>query len=226
MMAAGSSVRGLSEVTMARSASRAAIAPMSGPLAAIPVAAAAEHDDQPAPSRRHQRPHRRDRPRQRVGRVGVVDQAEHAARRWPRARAAPARRAAARAGRRWRPLPSAACDAHPQPAPGCPGCTRRPAGERSPARRPASPPSRACRSGRSVSHHHDVAPRASPPGARATRQRRACLGARAHSPHRLVVGEGHRDALPGIDSRSNRIALASRTPPSCRDSRGGPGSGW
>ena len=42
MMAAGSSVRGLSEVTTTKSASSAAIAAHLGPLGPVPVAAAAE----------------------------------------------------------------------------------------------------------------------------------------------------------------------------------------
>ena len=47
-IAAGSSLRGLSSVTMTRSARRAATAPISGALADVAVAAGAEDDDQPA----------------------------------------------------------------------------------------------------------------------------------------------------------------------------------
>ncbi len=69
MMASGSSVRGLSEVTNTRSARRAPMAPMSGPLAAVAVAAATEHD-QHAPAGEVAR--RQQRVLQRVGRVRVV----------------------------------------------------------------------------------------------------------------------------------------------------------
>ena len=50
MIASGSSERGLSEVTIATSASRARDLPHQRPLAAVAVAAAAEHDDH-APAR-------------------------------------------------------------------------------------------------------------------------------------------------------------------------------
>ena len=48
MIAPGSSERGLSEVTTARSESRAPISPHQRPLGAVAVAAAAEDRDQPA----------------------------------------------------------------------------------------------------------------------------------------------------------------------------------
>ena len=47
-IASGSSERGLSLVKIATSASSAAAAPISGRLAGVPVAAAAEHDPQAA----------------------------------------------------------------------------------------------------------------------------------------------------------------------------------
>ena len=49
-IAAGSSLRGLSSVTITTSDRRAATAPISGPLALVAVAAGAEHSDQPAAS--------------------------------------------------------------------------------------------------------------------------------------------------------------------------------
>ena len=51
MIASGASERGLSEVTIATSASSAATLPMSGPLAAIAIAAGAEDDDHAARAR-------------------------------------------------------------------------------------------------------------------------------------------------------------------------------
>ena len=71
MMAAGSSQRGLSEVTMATSASSAAVAPIAGRLVAYAVTAATEHDEDTvvadglAGGGEHLG--------QAVGRVGVVD---------------------------------------------------------------------------------------------------------------------------------------------------------
>ena len=70
-------MRGLSLVTIARSAARAAASPIGGRLRAIAIAAAAEHDEQPAARERAQRA---QRARERVGRVRVVDEHQHVAR--------------------------------------------------------------------------------------------------------------------------------------------------
>ena len=67
----GSSVRGLSLVTIATSAPRSAMRAHLGPLAAVAVAAAAEDDDQPP---RRERTHGGERALERVGRVRVVAQ--------------------------------------------------------------------------------------------------------------------------------------------------------
>ena len=67
-MAAGSSLRGLSSVTMARSARRWAIAPISGRLAAVAVAARAEDHDQPAARRAGAAPPARSPGRRACGR--------------------------------------------------------------------------------------------------------------------------------------------------------------
>ena len=56
MIASGSSERGLSEVTIARSASSRRDLPHQRPLAAVAIAAGAEHDDH-APARRARAPH-------------------------------------------------------------------------------------------------------------------------------------------------------------------------
>ena len=72
MIAPGSSVRGLSEVDDRQIGALGGDAAHDRPLAAVAVAAAAEHDDQP-PAR--ERPERRERALERVRRVGVV--AEH-----------------------------------------------------------------------------------------------------------------------------------------------------
>ena len=58
MIASGSSERGLSEVTTTRRPASAATAPITGRLAAVPVAAAAEHDDHPAGDGRRGAPRR------------------------------------------------------------------------------------------------------------------------------------------------------------------------
>ena len=71
MIASGSSLRGLSEVTTATSASRRATVAHLRALAAVAVAAAAEHDQQ-APAV-HELAGRAQHVVERVGRVGVVD---------------------------------------------------------------------------------------------------------------------------------------------------------
>ena len=71
MIAPGSSVRGLSEVTTATSASSAAIRPMSGRL---PLSRSPPQPNTTTSRPGGQRPQRRQRPLQRVGRVGVVAQ--------------------------------------------------------------------------------------------------------------------------------------------------------
>ena len=68
---AGFSLRGLSSVTMTRSACLAAIAPINGALALVAVAAGAEHDDELAFD---VRPQRLDGFLQRVRLVRVVDE--------------------------------------------------------------------------------------------------------------------------------------------------------
>ena len=79
MIASGSSERGLSEVTTARSESSAAGAPHQGPLVAVAVAAAAEDRDQPSLG---EPPGGAQHVLERVGRVRVVD--EHARSAGPR----------------------------------------------------------------------------------------------------------------------------------------------
>ena len=72
---AGSSLRGLSLVTMATSASRPTASPIERALLGIAVAAAAEDADEPA---RAARPRTlREHARERVGRVRVVDEHDH-----------------------------------------------------------------------------------------------------------------------------------------------------
>ena len=71
MMAAGSSLRGLSEVTTTTSAPRGRDLPHERALGAVAVAAAAEDHDHPA--RRRPLAGRGQQPGQAVGRVGVVD---------------------------------------------------------------------------------------------------------------------------------------------------------
>ncbi len=104
-MAAAFSLRGLSSVTMARSALAAATRPHLGPLALVAVAAAAEHHDEPVVRRRAERVERLG---ERVGRVGVVDEDRRACRaqcrqdRAARARLAKLPASAARSRRRRR----------------------------------------------------------------------------------------------------------------------------
>ena len=73
MIASGSSERGLSEVTITTSARRAAISPISGPLAAVAVAAGAEDADD-ARRGADQLARGAQHVLERVGRVGVVDE--------------------------------------------------------------------------------------------------------------------------------------------------------
>ena len=104
MIASGGSERGLSEVTIATSASRAAISPISGRFAAVAVAAGAEHDDHAAVG---QLARRREHVLERAGLVRVVD--EHRERAAPRRPpgSAPARGATSRsASRHLRPASS------------------------------------------------------------------------------------------------------------------------
>ncbi len=75
-IAAGSSVRGLSDVTIARSASRAAISPIIGRL---PRSRSPPQPNTTISRRGGHRAHRRDGALQPVGRVRVVDDAQHAA---------------------------------------------------------------------------------------------------------------------------------------------------
>ena len=105
-IAAGCSLRGLSSVTMTRSAFSAAMRAHDRPLARVAVAAGAEHHHQLAAGIGAQR---LERLRQRVGLVRVVDEDRRAvaccrpapAGPWRR-RAFPARRTRAPARRRWR----------------------------------------------------------------------------------------------------------------------------
>ena len=108
-IAAGSSLRGLSSVTIATSASRAARRAHQRPLARIAVAAGAEHHVQPA---RGMRAQRRQQPLQRVRRVGVID-IDRGAVRQPRGQlhAGRARRAAPAAGPAGRRTPVASASA-------------------------------------------------------------------------------------------------------------------
>ncbi len=85
-IAAGSSLRGLSSVTMTRSAVSAAACAHQRPLGPVAVAAGADDGDQPA---QHMRAQRRQRRGHGVGRMGVIDEDRGAV------------------GRGWRPAASA-----------------------------------------------------------------------------------------------------------------------
>ena len=209
---------------MARSASRAAISPISGRLPR------SRSPPQPnttiSAARAAKRPHRRDRPLERVGRVRVVDQQST-----PRALATRSSRPGTaqprRARRRWRRPRSPRATAMPtasarfarlySPTSG-EAISSRPTGVASVARVPSA---------RSVcALDHDVGaarlaagrPRHAP--ARAARPR-------AHPPPGLVVGERHGDAAARDRSAARTGSPWPRSSaPSCRGSRGGPGSGW
>ncbi len=116
MIAAGSSLRGLSDVRMTRSLSLRGDMPHQRPLRPVTVAAGAEHRDEP---RRRERPRRLEQVLQRVVGVRVVDDDRDvvarrrtrpgSARERPRGRRCPARRRRSAGRRRRRPRSPPAC---------------------------------------------------------------------------------------------------------------------
>ena len=89
-IACGSSLRGLSLVTMTRSAKRRGDAAHLRPLARVAIAAAAEHADQLAACGSTRGPQRREHLLERVGRMRVVDDDERLPRRRRSAASGPA----------------------------------------------------------------------------------------------------------------------------------------
>ncbi len=229
-MLAGSSVRGLSEVTTARSASRAAISPMSGRLPrsrsppqpnttiSRPVAAAPPAVAPPRSPARARRACARSRPRR----------ARRA--RWRPARAAPGRRRSPAA-------PATIASAAIPRATAIPTASARfvevvVADQR---RRDLQLPdrrrerrARAVRRRRRAALDDDVGAARLGAGRPRHAERRARLRPRAHPPPGLVVDERHRDPARRIDAAA-RTGSPWRSTYSLhrrRDSRGGPASGW
>ena len=221
-MAAGSSLRGLSSVTMARSASRARGRAHQRTLAAVAVAAGAEHHVQPA---RRVRAQRGQQPLQRVRRVGVIDIDGGAVRQ--RAPPVPSARAR-RASRGSRSSASAVAGRHRQPGRQQRVVGLEPAGQRQLDRAPcavrSAPASarRACGTARSRRMQSPSSPtvRRSQPRAAAI-ARSAAMRRRRPAPCWPPPGAPARQQLgeqPQLGGAVGRHA--------CRDSPDGRASGW
>ncbi len=225
MIARGSSVRGLSLVTTARSASSATAAPIFGPLGRIAIAAAAEHADQPPPRSAGAAPRARCAARPACARSRRRCRARRG---WRRARRGRARRAVSAMPGRDRLVrqPERLGDPDRErevvrrcsaPISGCDSIASSPRGVANVARMP--------RTVDSASDHADVraslsAIASSTPRARARR--------RAAWPMPSPVGivdVDHRGTAGRRGGRRTAAPWRRGTPPSSRGRRGGPASG-